>query len=266
MGLLLNMITRLRSELFALGLNVTRQTVPADVRGLLQKLRPQDCGIELIRVGGDADGGYLLPDDLDGIEYCFSPGVGALSVFESELADLHIKSFLADYSVDSPPFCRPEFTFDKKFLGSSDRGQYLTLATWKEKYLPDYSGDMILQMDIEGAEYEVILSTPDRLLDQFRIIVIEFHEMHRIFDPFDCKFFSACFEKLLNRFYVVHIHPNNGSGSLKRNGIEVPKILEFTFFNKKRVRSTRPQTEFPHRLDRDVFVGPSLPLPRCWYT
>jgi hypothetical protein len=260
------MITRLRSELFAHGLNVTRQTAPDDVRSLIQKLRPQDCGIELIRVGGDADGGYLLPDDLDGIEYCFSPGVGALSVFESQLAELRIKSFLADYSVDAPPVSRPEFTFDKKFLGSSDRGEYLTLATWKDKYIPDYSGDMILQMDIEGAEYEVILSTPDRLLDQFRIIVIEFHELHRIFDPFDFKFFSACFEKLLNRFHVVHIHPNNGFGSLKRNGIEIPKILEFTFFNKKRVRSAKPQTEFPHRLDRDVFAGPSLPLPRCWYT
>lgn len=259
-------ITKLRAEFFALGLNVTRQTAPADVRRLIQKLRPQDCGVELIRIGGDADGGYLLPDDLEGIEYCFSPGVGTLSGFETHLADLHIKSFLADYSVDAAPVSRPELIFDKKFLGSSDRGPFMTLASWKNKYLPDYTGDLILQMDIEEAEYEVILSTPDSLLDQFRIIVVEFHELHKLFDPFGFRLISSCFEKLLERFCVVHIHPNNIGGSLKRDGIEIPKMLEFTFFNKKRVHSAKPQTIFPHKLDRDSFATLSLPLPKCWFS
>ena len=30
-------------------------------------------------IGGAGDGGYLVPDDLDGIEYCFSPGVNLIS-------------------------------------------------------------------------------------------------------------------------------------------------------------------------------------------
>jgi len=149
-----------------LGAQPLEITKPDDVLGLIGKLTPQDCGRNLIRIGGSGDGGYLIPDDLDGIEYCFSPGVSTVSNFENELANLNIKSFLADYSVDSPPIAREEFTFDKKFLGSTDYGQFFTLTSWKDKYLKDYAGDLILQMDIEGGEYEVIINTPDHVLDQ----------------------------------------------------------------------------------------------------
>ena len=133
------------------GFNVTWQTRSGDLLELITKLAPQDCGLELIRIGGPGDGGYLVPDDLDGIEYCFSPGVNTISDFENELADRGIRCFLADYSVEAPAILRPEFIFDKKFLGSRNSSQFFTLASWKDKYLTGYTGDLILQMDIEGA-------------------------------------------------------------------------------------------------------------------
>jgi len=256
-----------RKWLLALGLNVTRPTNTADVLGLIRKLRPQDCGKELIRIGADGDGGYLVPDDLEGIEYCFSPGVNTSSHFEDHLANLKIRSFLADYSVDSPPVSRPEFTFDKKFLGATDRAMFFTLATWKDKYLKNYTGDLILQMDIEGYEYEVILSTPEDLLKQFRIIVIEFHFLDRVFDRFTFGIILSCFDKLLQYFHVAHIHPNNRSGSVRRGNVEVPRMIEFTFLNKNRISSTHPQCVFPHKLDIDnVTEMPPLRLPKCWYS
>lgn len=107
-----------------MGFHASRTTNVRDVQELIEKLHPVDCGIDLIRVGSKEDGGYLVPDDLDGIEYCFSPGVSDLADFENQLADLNIKSFLADYSVASLPLQRSEFTFDKKFLGSSDRDPF----------------------------------------------------------------------------------------------------------------------------------------------
>jgi hypothetical protein len=252
---------------FARGLNVTRQTKTAQVIDLIRKLRPQDCGKTLIRIGSDGDGGYLVPDDLAGIEYCFSPGVSAISHFEDHLATLNIRSFLADYSVDSPPVSRPEFTFDKKFLGAVDQDHFFTLASWKDKYLKGYSGDLILQMDIEGFEYEVILSTPADLLKQFRIIVIEFHSLDRLFDRFAFGLISTCFDKLLQYFRVVHIHPNNCCGSVRKGAIEVPRVLEITFLNKNRVSQTQPAQTFPHKLDRDnVQEKTALRLPELWYS
>lgn len=255
-----------RSGFLRLGFNLTKRTDPARVLEFIKKLQPQDCGIELIRIGGQGDGGYLIPRDLEGIEYCFSPGVNTISDFENELADLQIKSFMADFSVDGPPVARPEFTFDKKFIGSSDGDNFMSLASWKDKYLKDYTGDLILQMDIEGCEYEAILGTPDSLLNQFRIMAMEFHFLDRLFDPFVFPLISSCFEKILRYFHVVHIHPNNCGSSVVADGVEVPEVMEFTFINKRRVSLARPQVWLPHKLDADNKpAAPPLPLPKCWY-
>jgi hypothetical protein len=247
------------------GFNVTWETRPADVLSLIRKLRPQDCGKELIRIGGTGDGGYLVPDDLDGIKYCFSPGVSTKSNFENQLADRGIRSYLADYSVDALSINRPEFTFDKKYLGSTNNERFLTLASWKDKYLADYTGDLILQMDIEGHEYQVILNVPDELLSQFRIIVIEFHHLQRLFDPLVFEVYSSCFMKLLEHFSVVHIHPNNIYGCVKRGNIQIPRFMEFTFLNKKRVSNTSPVRIFPNMLDSpNIPYKSELRLPKCW--
>lgn len=267
-----NTTRKIRYVLEHLGFNlqdfhITRRTKDSDVLDLIHALHPQDCGIELVRIGSPAEGGYLIPNDLAGIEYCFSPGVSKSSDFESHLADLGIKSFLADYSVDKPATARPELTFDKKFLASFDSEKTITLPSWKEKYISDYTGDLILQMDIEGCEYEVLLNTPDNLLDQFRIIIVEFHHLNNFFDPFAFTLFSSCFRKLLQHFHVAHIHPNNFRGTVKFGEIEIPEVMEFTFINKRRVSSTKPQRVFPHKLDvENKATYPPMPLPKCWYT
>ena len=49
-----------------------------DTRPLLDflaSLRPITTNHELIRIGGDSDDGYLIPHDLEHVEFCFSPGV-----------------------------------------------------------------------------------------------------------------------------------------------------------------------------------------------
>lgn len=255
------------SFLFATGPYVVLgQTRSPDIRALMHRLRPLDCGFDLIRIGANGDGGYLIPNDLEGIEYCFSPGVSVIADFENQLADRQIRSFLADYSVDRPPIERPEFIFDKKYLGPSDGDKFITLSSWKEKYLKDYSRDLLLQMDIEGSEYAVILSTPEQLLDQFRIIIVEFHGLEKLFDPFAFNLISSTFDKLLNLFYVAHIHPNNFSGKFARGNLVIPRNMEFTFINKKRVRSTKPELRFPHPLDVDNVPRRTLVLPECWFS
>jgi hypothetical protein len=254
-----------RSALFALGYHVAKQTDTVALVDLMRRLSPRDCGFDLVRVGSERDGGYLVPDDLKGIEYCFSPGVNTSADFESQLADLGIKSFLADYSVISPPVHRPEFTFDRMFLGPFDKENWFTLSSWKNKYLKDYRGDLILQMDIEGFEYETILTTPMELLRQFRIVIIEFHGLDRLFDSFVFGRLSSCFDKLLEAFCVVHIHPNNSGETILRGEIEIPEMMEFTFLNRSRVKAMTPAFQFPHPLDRDnSFTARPLVLANCW--
>ena len=250
----------------SLGYCLTEQVEAERVRALIGRLRPHDCGRPLIRIGRHRDGGYLVPDDLEGIRYCFSPGVNVTADFESHLAAMQIRCFLADYSVSAPPVEDARFVFDKRHLGVTDQGPFITLQSWKDKYLRDYEGELLLQMDIEGAEYEVIASTPVELLRRFRIIVIECHDLERMFDPFAYRLYRACFDKLLADFMVVHAHPNNCAGRVRHEGVEIPSVIEFTFYNRARITEHAPQRSFPHPLDSDNCAGcPPLPLPRCWY-
>lgn len=64
----------------------TEMTDKAAIQSLMDRLAPLSCARKLTRLGPAGDGGYLLPDDLDGIEACFSPGVSLLSGFETECA------------------------------------------------------------------------------------------------------------------------------------------------------------------------------------
>jgi hypothetical protein len=247
------------------GYTLARRVADTDVRALIQSLRPRCCEAPLIRVGGEGDGGYLIPDDLAGIEYCFSPGVNYTADFENALAERNIRSFLADYSVPRPPVMRPEFVFDRKFIGANENEKFMTLSGWVNKYLAGYTGDLLLQMDIEGAEYEVVLSTPLELLASFRIIVLELHWLERLFDPVAYAIMKSCFEKLLSRFYVVHMHPNNCGGVIDYNGIEIPDVMEMTLYNRNRGAPGMFRSDYPHALDVDNCKDrPSVILPSGW--
>lgn len=88
-------------------------TSRTEILGLISRLRPIKGGFDLLRVGPTGDGGYLVPDDLAGIEACFSPGVGDISGFELDCAGRGMKVFLADHSVAKPSGNHECFTFTK---------------------------------------------------------------------------------------------------------------------------------------------------------
>lgn len=228
-------------------------------------IKPVSTVFGLKRIGGDGDGGYLLPDDLDGIVACFSPGVALSSSFELEIAEMGIPCHMADYSVDGPAQHHKLFTFDKKFLGGRDFGNFVRLDSWMDSYKYG-NGDFLLQMDIEGSEYDVILSTPIEILEKFRIIIIEFHYLESLITFAGGKLISLAFSKLLEKFEIVHIHPNNCRDPIYYKSYIIPPIMEFTFMRKDRVKVSKEGFMATNSLDRTC--DPSRKdfiLPNCWY-
>jgi FkbM family methyltransferase len=253
---------------FEQGIYIEYMTSFDRLSNLVNKLWPVKTKFPLIRIGSENDGGYLIPDDLDGIDACFSPGVDTNASFEQDLlTHKNINSHLADYSVDGPPLGFTPKSFSKKYLGALNDIIYMTLDKWvSEKTQLDHAKDLLLQMDIEGGEYTTILSASEETLKRFRIIVIEIHDVEAWGQSNFFSIVEVFFEKLLKNFHVVHCHPNNCCGTVNLRDFIAPRIFELTLLRKDRASDIGYCKTIPHDLDRpNLKEKMDLALPANWF-
>lgn len=247
------------------GFSLEKCTDKEKVVSLIEKLHPLQTDKELIRLGPVGDGGYLVPNDLEGIEACFSPGVGLLSVFEEDCAKRNMEVFMADKSVAGPAVQNEKFHFIKRFIGPITNEDFITMDDWVNESPVSKDSDLLLQMDIENHEYFSIMNMSSSLLKRCRIIVIEFHQVHKLWNREFFNVASTVFERLLQNHICVHNHPNNARDLYVREGVEIPSLIELTFIRKDRVKTQSPQTQFPHPLDSDCTSRPTVVLPKNWH-
>lgn len=214
-----------------------------------------DGGPELIRVGGEGDGGYLVPDDMDGTVACFSPGVAGIASFEEALLARGIPCFLVDGSVSSAPLTAPGIHFERLFLGPTSRPGWITLDEWISAGPAE--GDLILQMDIEGWEWPVLAAASTELLRRFRIMVIEFHDLHLLALGHGLRTMGEVVRRLNEDFALVHVHPNNYEYPVTYRGYRLHPVVETTWLRRDRVSSCKPVAALGHVLDRAN--DPALP-------
>lgn len=245
---------------------LTIKTDSGRIRSLLEKLYPVATDKNLIRLGPKGDGGYLIPNDLRDVSALLSAGVGKSSQFELDCADYGMEVFLADKSVEGPAVAHEQFHFTKKFIGVTSDDDYITLDEWVDSFILDQSSDLMLQMDIEGYEYEVLLSASLSLMQRCRIIVVEFHGLNNFWNAPYFRLASRVFDKILQTHSCLHIHPNNIGGYSEIDGLVIPAIMEFTFLRNDRFTNLGFQTEFPSSLDFDNSTVPAIVLPNCWYS
>lgn len=255
-----------KNFLISVGLYYFPASSKNELKEVISLMHPIKSGFDLIRIGGNNDGGYLVPNDLNGVAACFSPGVDNTASFEEEFIKITgAPCFLADFSVDQSPVLSPQISFQKKFLGTKNTDKFIRLETWVEENSQSESADYLLQMDIEGAEFEVILDTPNAILNRFRIIVLELHNMDRMFGRKYLNLVERTMRKLGENFDVVHLHPNNGRRFFSRGEICIPKVIEMTLLRKDRVLEHGYISGLPHPLDQpNVVHNPDYPIPNCW--
>jgi len=246
------------SKLESHGINLSRDTATTgltpkqDVIDLLLRLRPQDNGHSLMRVGGPGDGGYLIPDDLSGITELFSPGSNRLSNFEKEVAQRwQIKSYICDSIEEKPSDLSAFQDFTPAWVGPyTDGGNLISLEQWVADK-SRLSGDLMLQMDIEGAEFQTLLATSTKLIKRFRIIVIELHFLEALKNRWAFEqIYSPFFDKILNNFDVIHAHPNNCCGVWSYGEVEYPRLIELTLHRKDRGKDLTPKKTSRNEMDQ----------------
>ena len=220
---------------------------------IIQILNPIDNGHELIRIGAEKDGGYLLPDDLNGVEVCFSPGVANNWSFEKDLFQkFNIASIMYDGSVSKPDDLTNEHTFYKKYIGSSSFKDFISISDVLNIDLKKFTGDLIAQVDIEGGEYSIFNTISESELLRFRIIVVEIHEIDRWIQK---RYFDETIHLMLEKIFtthdLVHSHPNNHGGYFRFKGYKFAKVVEITLHRKDRAKFYGGYREIPNILDAD---------------
>ena len=200
-----------------------------------------------IRIGNKSDGGYVMLNDFEGIDGVLSFGVGENITWEEEIADTGVIVEMYDPTVDNVVLSKENLYFYKIGVGKTknEKKQIETLENILNANKLKNSKDMILKMDIEGAEWDVLPNLSEDILSKFRQIVFELHGMTRI-SPFFQKKVHASLTNLNKTHQLVHVHANNCGMHVNINeNVKFPFFLEATYVRKNSYTFIDNQREFP---------------------
>ena len=178
----------------------------------LQPVALKNCTLK--RFGSANDGGYLMCENLIApLDAAYSYGVGTNDDWGCEVSRrYHVPVHEYDCFDPARPTCEGgRFVFHNECIG--DRSGYRdsrffdTLENQISKN-GDTGRHVIIKMDIEGGEWESLLTAPDELLASIPQLAME---MHGFDDP---KILEAL-RKLKRNFYLVNLHFNNWSCTRK---------------------------------------------------
>jgi hypothetical protein len=162
-------------------------------------------------------------------------------------------------------------TFTKKWLDVDGSEHSISLEEWVGTHSSPGS-DLILQMDIEGAEYRNLIATSEYCIQRFRIIIIELHglssmsSMGEEYSPIE-----QLITKLGKTHTVVHAHPNNCCGYFidRTTSMNIPRVIEVTYLRNDRYQQNTKyhyDPEIPNPLDisANVLGKPPIHLNAHW--
>ena len=246
------------------GLYVEKKTSKKRLLKMLKKLLPKKIDIDLIRLGENNDGGYLIPNDLDGVVKNYSAGVGLLTGFEKDLEKrFSINSNLLDFNEVDKKILPKNSHFMKKKLSLQENSSEISINKWIE----ENDKEIILKIDIEGDEYSILANISDQNLKKVRILIIEFHDLRNLRSNSFLSFFEKILARLDNHFYPCHLHVNNTSKIKNINDIKIPDMIEMTFIRKDRITNfSNKFTKLPHILDQKTVLDKNeIFIDQNWY-
>ena len=214
-------------------MNPNPQTTQQEVLELIRLVRPWTMrNTAKIRIGSDADGGYVLPQSVLACDAIVSIGIGGDVSFDLVLANRGAKILQFDHTVDGPPATHPNFIFEKKGWGLKTEGEFIGFDDIFSRLKALSPQRTMLKFDIEGGEYDVLDAIKPEHLAAFDIIACEFHRFERMLDRGFYTQARRVFEKMNAHHVPVHLHANNAGGLVMVGGIPFPRLLELSYLRK----------------------------------
>jgi FkbM family methyltransferase len=189
----------------------------------------------LKRYGGNYDGGYILAENLlNESNIIYSYGVGpdeSWITFDKEMLSLNKKIFLYDNLKDSSWISYNSIYFKSEYVNSKNIYNHIIENSHTGNH------NMVLKMDIEGNEYETLLYCNDDIFKHFNQITIEVHDIvNSHLEPYylinaDDNILRwenkiKLFNKLNEKYTLVHIHGNNNSSRIIEG---IADVLELSY-------------------------------------
>ena len=188
---------------------------PAELAGiraqLLKELRPvtlKNCTLK--RYGGPNDGGYLMCENLaSGVQSAYSYGIDTEDQWGCDVATqfkVPIRQY--DCFTEHRPACSGgTFVFHDECVGPSKEtmsGRAFDTIVSQIARNGDRGKKVLMKFDIEGAEWDSLMATPDEVLDTFLQMPMELHGVN------EAKFVEIV-RRLKRRFHLVSLHFNNSA-------------------------------------------------------
>jgi hypothetical protein len=212
----------------------------------LQPVKVTNC--ELKRFGEPHDGGYLLCGNLLApVEAGYSYGISNYDGWGCDLSkQLRIPLHQYDCFDVRPPACPGGRTIFHPECVAGSRATIDGRPFDSLEHQIATNGDggrrIVVKMDVEGAEWDTFLQTPDAVFARIDQMAVEFHDVG------DTRFILAV-AKLKESFHVAHRHFNNFSCD---DALEpfAARAYEVLFVNKRiGVTDGSPAPPGPHPLD-----------------
>lgn len=238
---------------------------PADLRAerirhmLFERLQPvrlSNC--EFRRFGEANDGGYLLCGNLlRDVRAAYSYGISGYDGWGCDLASsLGVPVHQYDCFDTTEPWCQAETTFHAACVGpdrSIVQGRVFDTLASQIAETGHAGSQVVVKMDVEGAEWDVFLAAPDAVLQQIDQLAIELHET-------DEMRFVRAVDRLKQFFHVANLHMNNFGCE---SGHEpFPSWAYEVLFVNKRLAQVDASNE-PPRLSHPLDAPNSLKHPDC---
>ena len=198
------------------------------------------------RFGSIEDGGYLLKDDITKSDICISLGIGDNYSFDLEMARYCDQVLMYDHTISPPHNLSPNMEFNKIGIASVESENFITI----ERIISNLSteNDLILKIDVEGAEWEVLESLTVETLGRFRQIAAEFHNLHSIHDNNHFNQIVNSLSKISQTHLLANFHVNNWASYQLVAGVPFPDVVEVTYV--RRVSSIGSLVSYENALNK----------------
>lgn len=205
--------------------------------------------VDLVRVGGDNDGGYLMADDFD-VVGAVSLGVGPDVSWDKAISARGITVAMFDPTVRRPPEQVSQSRFFRLGVrGNSPLPRYETLENLIRMTGFPSQGDLLLKMDVEASEWESLQDAPTFALQRFRQIVVEFHGLAELALNDRGADMLSVLEKLNNSHIPIHVHANNYGRLVRFDSYWFPDAIEVSYLRGDRADLDARPASLPSTLD-----------------